>query len=383
MKVLHTSDWHVGRAIRGRSRADEHVAVLAEIAGIAHDEKVDLVLVVGDLFDTAAPTADSERIVFRALLDLAATGASVVVISGNHDHARRLQAVRPLLELGRVEARGTFAGPHDGGVVDIVSRDGQERAKVAVLPFLSQRHVVKASELMELDAQDHGQMYDQRVRNLLGALTADFGPETVNLVAAHLSVTGGLLGGGERLAHTIEQYQVGATAFGASLQYVALGHLHRRQHIAGPCPIHYCGSPLQLDFGETTDDKAVLLIEARPGMPASVTERRLTAGRRLRTLSGSLTDLAAHAGCIGDDHLRIVVREAPRPGLGEDVRLLFPDCVDVRVERPDDVIDAAAGPGRSREGLGPTELFGAYLAQTGASSVDLVALFADLLEEVG
>src|SRR5213596_2801936 len=103
MKLLHTSDWHVGKLLRGRSRADEHREVLAEIAGIAAAEEVDAVLVAGDLFDTAAPSPESEEIVYRALLGLAATGATVVVVAGNHDNPRRLSAVAPLLELGRVQ----------------------------------------------------------------------------------------------------------------------------------------------------------------------------------------------------------------------------------------------------------------------------------------
>src|SRR5262249_17856292 len=96
MKIIHTSDWHVGRTLRGRSRADEHEAVLAEVARLARSENAALVLVTGDLFDTAAPAADAERIVYQALLDLAATGATVVVLAGNHDNERRLQAVEPL-----------------------------------------------------------------------------------------------------------------------------------------------------------------------------------------------------------------------------------------------------------------------------------------------
>src|SRR5215831_1164843 len=123
MRFLHTADWHVGRQIRGRSRADEHVAVLAEIASIAADNEVDAVLVPGDLFDSAAPPPEAEQIVYRALLDLAASGATVVVLAGNHDSDRRLQAVEPLLELGRIVTRPVFARPDGGGVVSVVSRD--------------------------------------------------------------------------------------------------------------------------------------------------------------------------------------------------------------------------------------------------------------------
>lgn len=382
MKILHTSDWHVGRAIRGHSRADEHVAVLAEVAEVAAAEEVDLALVVGDLFDTAAPTPESEQIVFRALLDLADTGAAVVVVAGNHDSGRRLQAVAPLLDLGRVSTRAVFSRPDEGGVVQVTSRDGRERALVAALPFLSQRYVVRASELMGLDAQDHGQLYDQRVRDLLGALTAGFGPDTVNVVAAHLSTTGGLLGGGERAAHTLEQYQVGAVGFPPSAQYVALGHLHRRQRVHGPCPIHYCGSPLQLDFGETADEKAVLVVEAHPGRPATVTDHPLRAGRRLQNLVGTLEELRARAGTTGDAYLRITVREPLRVGLADEVRELFPGCVDVRVERPEGTPGAAPA-SRDRAGRDPAELFGDYLDTQGAVADDLVALFAELYEEVG
>src|SRR5680860_969681 len=96
MRILHTADWHVGRTIRGRSRAAEHLAVLAEITAIARAEAVDLVLVAGDQFDTAAPSPEAERIVYRALLDLAEV-APVVVVGGNHDSAQRLEAVAPLL----------------------------------------------------------------------------------------------------------------------------------------------------------------------------------------------------------------------------------------------------------------------------------------------
>lgn len=382
MKVLHTSDWHVGRLIRGRSRVDEHRAVLAEIAGIAADEAVDLVLVVGDLFDTAAPTAESEDVVYRALLDLAASGATVLVLAGNHDSDRRLKAVAPLLELGRVVCRPTFRPPGDGGVVEVVARDGRERALVAVLPFLSQRWVVKADELMGGDAAAHGQRYDERVRRLVAQLTAGFGPSTVNLVAAHLTVGGGMLGGGERPSQTVFEYEVGALAFPASASYVALGHLHRRQRIGGACPIHYCGSPLQLDFGEEQDEKAVVVVEVAPGRPARVRDVPLRAGRRLRTVRGTPAELQGLAGTTGDDHLRVVVRAAPKVGLADEVRELFPHCVEVAVERPaDDGVGAAVAPARA--GRTPTDLFRAYLEERGEADPAVLGLFAELLEEVG
>lgn len=378
MRILHTSDWHVGKTLRGRSRAAEHEAVFAEMAELADRESVDLVLVVGDLFDTAAPTPESERIVYRALLDLARGGRPVVVVAGNHDNPVRLGAVRPLLDLGHVHVQPALAPPSEGGVLDLDA--GGERARIALLPFVSQRHIVGADDLMRLEAGEQSGRYAERVRRVIGALTEGFGTDTVNLVAGHLFLTGGALGGGERSAHTIFDYAVSATAFPAGVHYGALGHLHRSQRIEGPCPLWYCGSPLQLDFGETADAKAVHLVDARPGAPAAVRVVPLTAGRRLRTIEGSLAELEPLAGTTGDDFLRVVVRERPRPGLADDVRALFAEAVDVVVARQDDVASAAP---TARLGRSPRELFAEYLAEQAAADDSLLALFDELLEAAG
>jgi exonuclease SbcD len=386
MRFLHTADWHVGRTMRGRSRADEHVAVLAELAGIAAAHEVDAVLVCGDLFDTAAPTPESEQVVYRGLLDLAATGATVVVLAGNHDNDRRLQAVQPLLALGRVVVRPTFAGP-DEAVVEVPSLDGTESMLVAALPFLSQRYVVKADHLMRGEAADAAATYEARYRQLLDWLTGAFRPDTVNVVAAHTFVKGSDAAGSERAAHLAEAYGVSATAFPASCHYVALGHLHRPQAVAGPCPIRYPGSPLQLDFGEAGEAKSAVVVDASPGRPAATEVVPLTSGRPLVELAGTLPELEGFAAGGLDDRafLKVRVREKLRVGLADEVRALFPGAVDVVVET-----GAGGGPGATPdgdetrlEGRSPAELFGAYLAHAGVEDPRLGALFDELLEEVG
>ncbi len=377
MRFLHTSDWHVGRAIRGRSRAGEHEAVLAEIAAIADERQVDVVLVGGDLFDNAAPTAESERIVYKALLDLASGGRQVVVIAGNHDNPNRLAAVRPLLDLGAVHLAATLAPPDDGGVLELDV--GGEQARIALVPFPSQRYIVHVDDLMTGHAAEATGQYAERVRRVLAALCAGFDSGSVNIVLAHLMVSGGTLGGGERSAHTIFDYWVPAAAFPATAHYVALGHLHRAQAIDGPCPLRYCGSPLQLDFGETKDDKSVAIIDAHPGAPAKVETVALANGRRLRTIGGSLDVLAGLAGTTGDDHLRVVVDERPRAGLADEVRALFPDAVDVTVVAAETGTAGTVSPG-DRLGKAPTELFAEYLAERGVDDPRLTALFGELLE---
>ena len=378
MKILHTSDWHVGRMIRGHSRAEEHEAVLAEIAAIAKDEEVDLILVVGDVFDSAAPTADAERVAYRGLLGLAGVGVPMIVLSGNHDNARRLQAVAPVLEMGRITTRATFADAASGGVV-CGTTTGGELWRVACVPFLSQRWVVRSADLLaeEADASVHRGSYAARVARLIDVLTAGFTPDAVNVVAAHLHVDGGLLGGGERAAHTIFEYAVSPVAFPAAAHYVALGHLHRPQVVPGPAPMRYAGSPLQLDFGEVDDTKSVTIVSAARGRPASAVEIPLTSGRRLRTVAGTLAELGAVDA--REDWLKVVVREPARVGLADEVRAMFPLAVDVVVEPPDRGPSERTGRG-VRSGRTAHELFESYLADQGIEDPRLGATFDRLLD---
>ena len=378
MKLLHTSDWHVGKMLRGQNRNDEHRAVLAEITQIARVRDVDLVIVAGDVFDSAAPTPDAENIAYRALLDLAEV-APVVVVSGNHDNERRLLAVEPLLRLGRITTRAMFEDPEKGGVLRLETRSG-ETAQVALMPWLSQRWVVRAEELMGLDADKHVGLYAERLLGIIDWLCKGFSSDTVNVVAGHVMVAGGVLGGGERLAHTIFEYCVSAQAFPTNAHYVALGHLHRAQQLGSQPPVWYCGSPLQLDFGETEDRKCALVVEATASTPASVEQVPLTAGRRLRKINGTFADLEAIAGTTGDDYLRIVVRGEARAGLAEDVRDVFGEnAVDVIIQT-DSERDLGLDP-RAHDSKSPKELFRDYLAEHDAADERVIALFDELLEE--
>lgn len=379
MKLLHTADWHVGKGLRGVDRADEHRAVLDEIASIAAREHVDAVLVCGDLFDTAAPTAASERIVYDALLALADTGAHVVVLAGNHDNPRRLAAVAPVFAHARVHVADEVRRPGDGGVLALESRAG-ERVRVALLPFVSQRAIVRAEDLMAGTAAEHTLEYADRLRRVVHAL-CDSPDDTPVVLAAHAFVADAVLGGGERSAHTIFSYAVPATAFPPHVSYVALGHLHRAQQLPGATAVHYCGSPLALDFSERDDAKQVNLVDVQPGRPAKVTPVRLTAGRPLRTLRGSFDDVVAAAAGLEPDALVRVVLEGPaRAGLADEVRDRVPGVVHIELLRSGGSTgDASRGPARGRN-RPPHELFADFLVARGVADPRLESLFAELLE---
>jgi exonuclease SbcD len=379
MRFLHTGDWHVGKLLRGRSRADEHRAVLSEIVDIARDQGVDVALVAGDLFDTSSPTAESEEIVYRALLALARVTEWVVVIAGNHDNPRRLEAVAPLMQLTNIRVLSSWARPEGGGVLTLQTKLGA--ARLALLPFLSQRNIIKADDLMLRDASDHAGTYAERASRIIRALCSDApAPKTVNLLVAHAMVYGGVMGGGEREAHTIFEYSVPASAFPPSLHYTALGHLHRAQRIPGACPIWYAGSPLQLDFGETEDAKSVNIIEAQPATPAKVESIPLLSGRRLRLVRTTLARLPELASEAGDDFFRVELDAPPAPGLADRVRELLPNAVDVQLAIPRR--DPAEVERVRRIGRSPRELFAEYLSERGEDDDRLRALFDELLDEV-
>jgi DNA repair protein SbcD/Mre11 len=382
VRILHTADWHVGKSLKGVGRLDEQEQVLREIVRITREEEVDAVLVAGDLYDSAAPNAAAQRLVVRTLMALAGTGAEVVVIAGNHDHAATLDAYRPFADAAGITLVGAVRTAETGGVVEFTTRGG-ERATVAVLPFLSQRYAVRAAELVANTPGENTSAYDQQVREIIGALTAGFRTDAVNLVAAHLTVLGGTFGGGERAAQSIFEYSVPAAVFPADAHYVALGHLHRRQALAAPAPVHYSGAPLSVDFGEQDNTNVVLLVEATPTTPARVTDIPITSGRRLRTVHGTVDELAALRGAVGDDLLRVWVRERARAGLREEVTDLLPNALEVRIDpefaAPVSGSRPAAGAGAERS---PGELFHEYLGTRSVDDRRVEELFARLHDRV-
>lgn len=373
VKILHTSDWHVGRRIRGRDRSDEHAAVLSEIAGLAAEHRVDLTVVAGDVFDTSSPTPAAEEIVWRTLLELSSV-APVLVVSGNHDSPARLDAVSPLLEMGGISVVGAPAKPGDGGALHLE----EIGVTAAMLPFVSQRGIVKVEDLMESDPDQHAGQYADRIERVIEALTDEMSTDTVNILVSHLTVFGAETGGGERQAH-IFGYAVPTSVFPSHLNYVALGHLHRQQKVPHAGQVWYSGSPLQLDFGEVDDQKGVLLVEADTGKPARVTTIPLTSGRNLVTLRGTLEEVLERADETGDAYVKVVLTEKGRVGLADEVRDAIPRTVDVVLESPE---EALRRPVEARETLVPTEAFKRYLAESDQEDPKVEELFVELLGEV-
>lgn len=382
MKILHTADWHVGKVLKSQPRFDEHVAVLRDLVRIADEEDVDLVVVAGDLFETATPNPQAQGLVMRTLLALRDADRHVVVLAGNHDSQRLVDDVyRPVLgELG-VFVVGYPKRPADGGTLALPTKSG-ETANVAVLPFLSYRFAVRAAEVVLKESAEHSMDYARRIGQFITLLTAGFTDDAVNIVTTHGTLLGGRRGGGEREGQTLLGYELPPNLFPSTAHYAALGHLHRYQEIDGPCPIAYSGSPIALDFGEEANTSVALIVTATPGSRAHVRPVPLTGGRPLRTLRGTL-DQVVEAGAETDDaFLRVILTQQASAGLADRVRDALPNVLDVRideqfrpqlarVERRSDQLDRS-----------PTDLFADFLAEQQVDDPRVSGLFAELLDEV-
>lgn len=377
MRFLHTSDWHVGKTLKNHSRHEEHAAVLTEILDIARCEHVDALLLTGDVFDSPAPPPDAERLVYDFLSELSGARIPAVIIGGNHDHPRRLLAIREILNRLDIHVRPEPVRPEAGGIVTL-TRNG-ETAQLAVLPFVSVGKITDAARLLDPEAEQYKD-YAQRIGGMADALSRSFTAQTINLFLAHVYVDGSLTCGSEREIHIAKPYAVSAQRFPASAHYVALGHLHRPQEISAAIPTHYAGSPLQLDFGEEGQQKRVVIIDAHPGKPAFVTSIPLTAGRRLRSVAGTIEELEAQSGTSGDDLLRVTIQlDKPTPGISDRLREILPNARHINIDVPH--VEGAEV--QSIEGADPSALFSAfYRRQYETDPPDNVAsLFATLYEE--
>jgi exonuclease SbcD len=379
MRILHTADWHVGRRLGRHDRTDEMRDALDEVARIADEEQVDLVLVAGDVFDRAAPAVESLSLGLTALVRLA-RGRPLVVVAGNHDAPELFDALAPLLRdrgvhlIGRIKApdAGALLGPDELGVP----------AVVAGFPFLREGRVI---DFMAETGKWYG-AYAQKIAAITdaynSALVQRAGTDLVPILVAHFMVSGVRVSRSERELHIGDAYTATSQAIPAGPQYVALGHIHAPQPVPGaPVPAAYAGSLLPMDFGEAGEAKRVVIVDVEPGRLATLRSVPITAGRPLQQVSGTWDEVAARAGELAGSYLDLTIAVGgPDPDLGRRAAELFPYLVRVRPERP-----IQARRERSTEARPSDDaLYAAFVrATTGEDPpAALVQLFRDTMEEV-
>ena len=253
VRILHTGDWHIGATLRGHDRESEHRVVLDQVVTIAAERDVDAVVIAGDVFDAHNPSAASQALFYRTLAKLgrARPWMSVVVVAGNHDSAMRLEAPHPLLAAFDVQVVG-----------NVRRRDGVIEADRHLVPLLVRGEVAghvlavsypTATCLPSLGTEGEGSPVARAVRSLYDALWSGtrhrHGGVPV-IVTGHCHVAGGIESeGAERRILVGGEHAVGHDVFPADAGYVALGHLHRAQHV-GHAGVRYSGSLLPLSATE-------------------------------------------------------------------------------------------------------------------------------------
>jgi DNA repair protein SbcD/Mre11 len=380
MRFLHTSDWHVGRTIRARSRQSEHEAVLREIIDIAKDQQVDAVLVTGDVFEHRIPPGGAEKLVAETLAELAKEKIPSIVIPGNHDDPGRLRVLKPLGDMVQVHIVSEInINDMASLILPIASRDGSEYAMIGCLPYVHPHHVLPAAEGVGKSESDRISAYQSKMKDFFDDFKERIKATPISLVLAHLAVDQ-VYGGGEVRSGVFE---VDKGILPTGVHYVALGHMHQPHGVKGASArAYYAGSVLQLDFGRAEHQKSVFIIEAyHPGKPATISEIHLSQGKKLLRRVGTAEEILAQADDFKGAWVEIILRpEGRTTELVDSVRALE-GVVSIRFEEPDVKQTQYGSLLKDRPAR---EIFSDYYKAKRKADPDpqLVALFNRLYQEV-
>lgn len=349
IRFLHTADWHLGRWLHGTSLLDDQAFVLDQLVALARDERVDALVVAGDVYDRSVPAADAVELLDDVLTRLVIeAGIAVIVIAGNHDSGERIGFGGRIAAATGLHLRGTLAD------LSPIVLPGAGEVAFHALPYAEPAFV------RALPGGDAVTDHQSAMAHALSLLRARFVAGRRNVLVGHAFVAGGSESESERPLAVGGSGLVGAETF-AGFDYVALGHLHRPQ-CAGSPRIRYSGSLLKYSFAEAEQRKSVTLVELRPGAEPAVREIALAPRRDLRVISGTFAELRDRPAAAGsrDDYLCAVLTDR-HPVLDPMARLreVYPNLLELRFERARDAGTAAGAAGDHRQ-RSPDDLFRAF-----------------------
>lgn len=306
MKIIHTSDWHLGQFFYTRSRAFEHQSFLDWLLQQITQHQVDALIVAGDIFDTGSPPSYARELYNHFVVALQQTGCQLVILAGNHDSVAMLNESRELLACLNTRVIAS-AGPEMSHQL-VILRDKQQKpgAVLCAIPYLRPRDIQlsqagldsrqKQQNLLQSITDHYRQCYEAalRLRNELAM------PELPVIATGHLTALG------SRSSESVRDIYIGSLdAFPASAfppaDYIALGHIHRPQQVGGQPHIRYSGSPIALSFDEPGKEKSVCLVEFTPGMPLTVTTLPVPCFQPMQTLRGSLEEIEIQINALSAD----------------------------------------------------------------------------------
>ena len=295
MRILHTSDWHLGQHFMGKTRQTEHQAFCAWLIEQVREQAVDAVLIAGDIFDTGAPPSYAREQYNRFIVELRATGCELVVLGGNHDSVAMLGESQTLLaQLGTRVIPGVCE-QLDEQLLVLHRRDGSPGAILCGIPFIRPRDVLLSQAGQS--AQDKQQSLQQAIQQhyqdlyaLAEAKRAELGGDLPIIASGHLTTVGASASDSVREIYVGSLEAFPTSAFPPAA-YIALGHIHRPQKVGGLEHIRYCGSPIALSFDEAKQQKEVLLVELDSNGLRQISALPVPRFQPLLSLRGSLKEL--------------------------------------------------------------------------------------------
>lgn len=335
MKVLHTSDWHLGKRLLQHERTEEHQHFLSWLLEVIRAEKVEVLLVAGDVFDTGAPSNTALKQYYDFLRALHHTGCRHVIITGgNHDSIATLNAPKELLRFFNVHVIGGVPENLQDEVIPVENAAGEVELVVCAVPFLRDKDVRLsiAGETAEEREQRLKDGICNHYKELVPFIRSYKQAGVPVIATGHLFAAGSSTSDSEKEIHVGNLGQICGDQFPLEFDYVALGHLHRPQTVGGFSHIRYSGSPIPLSFSENDDRKSVLLLQFESGKMNSLIEVPVPRQRRLVRFKGSLEQVQVkmmafeNAGCPLPAWAEVQVdTETYIPNLDENLRELLGD----------------------------------------------------------
>lgn len=290
MKILHTSDWHLGQKFISREREDEHAMALNWLSELIFTEKVDLLIVAGDIFDIGNPPSTSRALYYNFLKKLWGSGCRHVVITGgNHDSPQMLDAPKEILKILNVHIVGRASTDPADDVILLKDPSGKPEAIIAAVPFLRDQDLrrVYVNETGADRIEGIRQGILAHYRQIAESAQALQSAEVPTIATGHLCVTGSTSSDKQNNIYLGSLENIEAAQFPELFDYVALGHIHRAQAIDGKEHIRYSGSLIPLSFSETKDLKSVTIVQFSKSKIESIRQVEVPMFRRLKTIEGS------------------------------------------------------------------------------------------------
>lgn len=302
MRILHTSDWHLGQHFIGKSRQAEHQALIDWLLVQVDAHAVDAVLVAGDIFDTGTPPSYARELYSQLVVRLHSAGVALLLLGGNHDSVATLGESRALLACLSTTVIGAADDPN-GQVVVLPKRGGQGVAGcvVCAIPFIRPRDVLQSQagqsaedkqQSLQAAIQAHYAAVFDAASTRRAALEVELGHKLPLIATGHLTTVGASTSESVREIYVGSLNAFPSTAFPV-VDYIALGHIHQPQKVGGLDHIRYCGSPIPLSFDEVRQQKEVLLVDLDANGLQTVTPLPVPRFQALVSVSGNLIALAA------------------------------------------------------------------------------------------